>query len=190
MIYWIKSRFSKVSSLEEILTVRSKYWDSFCVFVIIQFEKIFKIVWHKHNLIISSVGSGHTNQYSHEIPHEYLFGWEKFSEKIILTKRKHNFPYRMCSNFLWDSFTFGEATSSHFLRVTTSTQQLLFQRNYFFWRAPFQEQSLLRGSYFFQKSYFFRARLLLSSQFLKIGSSLGQSLCRNSYIFDEGTCSE
>ena len=171
MIYWIKSRFSKVSSLEEILIVRSKYWDSFCLFVIIQFEKFFKIVWHKHNLIISSVGSGHTNQYSHEIPHEYLFGWEKFSEKIILTKRKHNFPYRMCSNFFWYSFTFGEATSSHFLRVTTSTQQLLFQRNYFFRTTTFFEELLFKNSRFFAAVIFFRIATFSERDFYWAASS-------------------
>ena len=33
-----------------------------------------KIVWRKHNLMISSsVGSGHPGKYSYEIPHEYLF---------------------------------------------------------------------------------------------------------------------
>ena len=32
-----------------------------------------KIVWHKHNLMISlSVDSGHPGKYSYEIPHEYL----------------------------------------------------------------------------------------------------------------------
>ena len=49
------------------------------------------------NLIISSVGSGHPNQYSYEIPHEYLSGWKDLSEKI--TRRKHYFPYHICSNF-------------------------------------------------------------------------------------------
>ena len=35
--------------------------------------KFMKIVWHKHNLMISlSVDSGHPDKYSHEIPHEYL----------------------------------------------------------------------------------------------------------------------
>ena len=32
-----------------------------------------KIVWHKHNLIVSSlVGSSHHDKYSYEIPHKYL----------------------------------------------------------------------------------------------------------------------
>ena len=34
-----------------------------------------KIAWHKHNLIIFySVGSGHHDKYSYEIPYGYLSG--------------------------------------------------------------------------------------------------------------------
>ena len=79
-----------------------------------------------------------------------------------------------------DSFVFGETTSSHFFRVTTSTQQLLFRSSYFFraylllLRSSFSEQSLLRSSYFFQSSCFFRAKLLPNSHHLRIGSYLGQ----------------
>ena len=52
--FWIKSRFSKSScSLEDILTARSKYRDSFFCLQHLQFQKFVKIIWHKHNLIIS-----------------------------------------------------------------------------------------------------------------------------------------
>ena len=48
-----------------------------------------KIVWHKHNLIISSsAGSGHPGKYSYEIPYEYLSEWGNLSRKIISIK--HN----------------------------------------------------------------------------------------------------
>ena len=68
-----------------------------------------------------------------------------------------------------DNFILGEATSSHFFRVTTSTQQLLFRGSYFFVTAAF---FLL-----FQNSYFFAgAKLPQSSHFLIIGSSLLQLL--------------
>ena len=96
-----------------------------------------------NNPIISSVGSSHPNQYSYEIHHEYLSGWENLWEKIILSKLEHYFPYRICSNLFKDSFIFGETTSSHFFRVTTSTRQLLFRISYFCWGAPFPEQLLL-----------------------------------------------
>ena len=34
-----------------------------------------KIVWSKHNLVISSsVGSGHPGKYAYEIPHKYSVG--------------------------------------------------------------------------------------------------------------------
>ena len=49
-----------------------------------------KIVWRKHNLIISaSVGSGHHNKYSYEIPHEYLLERGSLSGKIISIKRNN-----------------------------------------------------------------------------------------------------
>ena len=194
--YWIKSRFSKTSSLEEILTVRSKYWASFCCLKHIQFSKFIKIIWHKYNLIISSIVSGHPDQYLYEIPHEYLSGREKPSEKIISAELKRYFPYCICSNVFKDSFIFGETTSSQFFRVTTSTQQLLFRSSYFvrtatfFWGAPFPEQSHFCCSYFFHNSYFFRAKLLPSSLFLWTVGSLGQLPCLNSYFFDGRTCSE
>ena len=139
-----------------------------CLFVIHKILKEFmKIVWRKHNLIISSVGSGHPDQYSYEIPHENLSEWENLSEiphenlsewenlteKIISTKRKHyfklrilfsssDFPCRIYSNFFYDSFVFGEVTSSHFFRVNTSTKQFLFRSNYTL-KAP----TLLRSSF-------------------------------------------
>ena len=52
---------------------------------------------------------------------------------------------------------YGEATSSHFFRVTTSTQRLLFRCSYFFRTAAFStfsEQSLFRWSYFFRIASF------------------------------------
>ena len=74
---------------------------------------------------------------------------------------------------------FGEATSLHFFRVTTSTQQLHFRSSYFFRAAAFF--SFFRTvtfSYqlFFQNSFFFRATILQSSHFLRIRSPLWQLL--------------
>ena len=75
-----------------------------------------------------------------------------------------------------DSFIFGETSSSHFFRVTNSTQKLLFRCSYatFFEELPLSEQIPLQSSPFFQNSYFFREKHLPSSYFLRIGSSLGQ----------------
>ena len=96
------------------------------------------------------------------------------------------------SNFFRTTF-FGEATSSHFFRVTTLTQQLLFRSSYFFRAATFFRNSLYKTvassqQLYFHNSYFSRLKLLLSSHFLGIGSSLGQVICRNSYFFGIGTC--
>ena len=55
---------------------------------------------YKDGIIISSVFSDRLDQYSYEIPHEYLSGSENLAKKIVSTKRKHyHLPYRICSNF-------------------------------------------------------------------------------------------
>ena len=76
-----------------------------------------------------------------------------------------------------DNFILGEATSSHFFRVTTSTQQLLFRGSYFFRTAAvfsFFRTVTFSQELFFQNSFFFGAKILQSSHFLKTGSSLWQ----------------
>ena len=79
-----------------------------------------------------------------------------------------------------DSFIFGEATSSHFFRVTISTQQLLSRSSYFFRTAAFLRSSffitVIFSQIFFQNSFFFRANILQSSHSLRTGSYLGQLL--------------
>ena len=125
-----------------------------------------KIVWRKHNLIISSsVGSGHPGKYSYDIPHDYLKGWGNLSGKIISVKRNHssnlvsffsnsNSPPTPTSPLpphthtpshvlplFQNNFILGEATSSHFFRVTTLTQHLLFRNRYFSRTAAFLSQA-------------------------------------------------
>ena len=64
-------------------------WGIFYLWYI-QLLKFMKIVWHKHNLMISSsFGSGHPIKYSYEIHHEYLSGWGNYSKKTISIKRNH-----------------------------------------------------------------------------------------------------
>ena len=76
---------------------------------------------------------------------------------------------------------------SHFFRVTTLTQQLLFWGSYFFRIAAvfsfFRTVTFLQ-ELFFQNSFFFGAKILQSSHFLKTGSSLGQ-LIFGTAIFSE-----
>ena len=89
-----------------------------------------------------------------------------------------------------DGFIFGEATSSHFFKVTTSAQQLFFRSSYFFRAATILRSSFFKTitfsqQLFFQNSYFYRAKLLPSSHFLRKSNSLWQLLCRNSYFFVE-----
>ena len=95
-------------------------------------------------------------------------GWGNLSGKTILIKRNLWFVLGFFfSNgaflSLWlfqNSFIFGEASSSHFFRATTSAQQLLFRSSYFFRTAAFfeellfLEQSFIRSSYFFRVAYF------------------------------------
>ena len=72
---------------------------------------------------------------------------------------KGRFPFLHMLRLFQDSFIFGESTSSHFLRVPTSTQQLLFWSSYFFRAAAFFEELP------FQISCVFIAKLLPSSHF-------------------------
>ena len=86
-----------------------------------------------------------------------------------------------------DNFTFGEATSSHFFRVTSSTQQLHFGSSYFFKAAAFF--SFFRTVTFsqqlsFQNSFFFRVKILQSSHSLRIRSSLWQLLFRRAIFYN------
>ena len=87
-----------------------------------------------------------------------------------------------------DNFILGEAASSHFFGVTTSTQQLLFRGSYFFITAAFFSffrTVTFSQELFFQNSFFFGAKLLQSSHFLRIGSSLRQLLFGIVIFFSE-----
>ena len=110
-----------------------------------------------------------------------------------------------------NNFVLVETTSSHFFRVTTSTQQLLFPGSYFFRTAPvfsFFRTVTFWQELFFQNSFFFGAKILLfqSSHFLRKGSSLrqlhfgvaiffrrnclGWRYLRKSYFFKAGTSAQ
>ena len=118
-----------------------------------------KIILHKHDLIISSsVGSGHSDKYSYVIPHKHLSGRQSHLGKIISIKYKFNwlFPFSHTLRLYQGSFVFGEASSSHFFRVTTSAQQLLFGSSYFFRAAVFLGELLFQNSRFFAAVIFFR----------------------------------
>ena len=110
-------------------------------------------------MISFSVGSGNPDKQSYENPHE------------------HSQDEWICC--FQDRFILGEATSSYFFRVNTSTQQFSYfvgtaiskENLFFFWRAPFSEQSLIvYAALVFSEQPFFRTKLLPSSQVLKVGS--------------------
>ena len=140
-----------------------------------------KILWHKHSLMISSsVGSA---QYSWGISYEYLTGWGNLSRKIISIKRNHYsnlvfFFFQVAISLLarvatyQENFIFGEATSSHFFRVTTSTEQLYFRSSYFFRAAAFfsffrtatfSKQVVLHRINFFRKATFWKKLMFQKS---------------------------
>ena len=73
-----------------------------------------------------------------------------------------------CLATFQDSFIFGEATSSHFFRVTASTQQLIFRRGYFLRAAAFLRSSVFGRVISLQQLFF------QNTCFLRVGSSLGQ----------------
>ena len=87
--------------------------------------------------------------------------------------------------YFWRSY------SSHFFRVTTSTQQLLFWSSYFFRASDFWRSSIFRTvtslqQLFFQNSYLLRAKLLPSNHQLRTASSLGQLIVGRATFLVEG----
>ena len=106
----------------------------------------------------------------------------------------------------FSSFFFEKASSLHFFRVATSTQQLLFKSSYSFRSAAFFDELFFHISRFstaviFSYSYFIIAKLLWSSHLLRIGSCLGQyfvgsatilvvKLFQNKDIYSRATFSE
>ena len=77
-----------------------------------------------------------------------------------------------------DSFIFGEASSSHCFRKTTSTQQLLVWSSYFFRAAAFFEEIP------FQNSHFFAAVIFLEQLLFQGQTSTGQPILENRYFFN------
>ena len=128
------------------------------------------IVWHKHNLMISSslisVGFFLTLVSIHiRFPMNTCQGEGTSLGFGIFFQMVISLPHML--RIFQNSFIFGEATYSHFFWVTDSTQQLLFRISCFFWGAPFSEQSLFSKQLSFQNSYFSRAKLLPSRHFLR-----------------------
>ena len=70
--YWIKSRNKPLRR-----SIDRKNMELRQLFCLSDKQlKFWKIVWHKHYLLISSlVGSGHFDKYSYETPFEWLSGW-------------------------------------------------------------------------------------------------------------------
>ena len=95
---------------------------------------------------------GHSVKYSYEIPNEYLSG----SMAISLLAYVAIFS---------DSFIFGKATSSQFLRVTffKVSQELLFRSSSFFRADAFFEELLFQNSHFFP-AFFSPEYLLVQSE--------------------------
>ena len=101
---------------------------------------------------------------------------------------KQQFPFSHILRLFQENFILVKATSSHFFRVTTLTQQLLFRSSYFFRTAAvfsFFRAVSFSQELFFQNSFFFRAKILQGSHFLRIGSSLWQLLFGIAIFFSE-----
>ena len=132
-----------------------------------------KILWHKHNLLISSsVGFDHLDKYLSEIfMNTYQFQSKVISSLIcdFLFKWRFPFSHMLC---LFKTTLFSEKllllTSSEYLLWHNSSflEQLFLQSSCYFWGIPFSKQSLLRSSYLFLNIYFFREKLLPSKHFL------------------------
>ena len=127
-------------------------------------------------MISSSFGS---SQYSWGVSFEYFPDWENLSGKSfqlhVITSLicfvflfcyffffKQRFPFSHVLRLFQDNFAFGEATFSHFFRVTISTQQLHFRSTYFFRAAAvfsFFKTATFSSSYFFRIAFFSERKL-------------------------------
>ena len=88
------------------------------------------------------------------------------------------------------SFIFGEA-SSHFIRVTTSTQRLLFRSSYFFRAAGFFkdlhfQNSHLFAEFIFSEQFFFQSKPSTEQQPRENRKFFRAVIFRNSYLFGGG----
>ena len=89
------------------------------------------------------------------------------------------FPFLHMLPLFQDNSILVETTSSHFSRLTTLTQQLLFPGSYFFRTAAvfsFFRTVTFSEELFFHNSFFLGVKILHSSHFLRTGSSLRQLL--------------
>ena len=162
--------------------MRRTPWGQLRHFFCLWYKQLMKMVWHKHNLIISSsVGSGHLNKYSYEIPHLTYQGEgtcrEKEFQSNIMTSliwdsfSKWRFPLSHIMPLFKNSIISREATSSYFFRVTIFTQQLLFRSSYFFRAAAFYEELLSRNSRVFTAVTFFSIAIFSERKFYRAASS-------------------
>ena len=95
---------------------------------------------------------GHSVKYSYEIPNKYLSGLMAISLLAYVA-------------IFSDSFIFGKATSSQFLRVTffKVSEELLFRSSSFFRPDAFFEELLFQNSHFFL-AFVFPEYLLVQSE--------------------------
>ena len=156
-----------------------------------------KIIWYKHNLMISSsVGSGHPGKYSLEIPHKCLPGWGNLSGKIIsittIISLIRDISFQMTISLL--PYV---ATSSEQFYFWRSNFFTLFQSNYFDTTVTFSGQLLLQSSCFFEELFFQNNHFFRSNSYFQSQTSSEQSLFenrkffrtvtfQNSYLFDGG----
>ena len=125
--------------------------------------------------------------------------------RIVCRNNFNNF-FQMAISFLAYAVTFlGKLhfTRNYFFTVIISAEQLLPQSNWFEATVSFSEllidqskATYLEQLFFLHSSYsskivsLFRGTLLLTSYFLRIGSSLGQLVFQNSYYLGRQICSE
>ena len=124
-----------------------------------------------YNLIISSVGSGHPDQYSYQILHENLSVWKNVPEKIIPTKRwtisliAYVVIFFRTALVLEKPHFFTFLQSNYFNATVTFWDQLFLQRTYFLCWAPFP------NSRFFVAVIFFRIATFSEGSFYRAANS-------------------
>ena len=93
---------------------------------------------------------------------------------------KQRFPFSHMLPLFQDNFILVEATSSHFFRVTTLTQQLLFRDSCFF---PLFQNSHFFAGVIFSEQLLFRSENSTEQHFLRRGDFLKQLLFGTAIFF-------
>ena len=113
-----------------------------------------KIVWHKHNLMISSsVVYGHPVRHSCEVPNEYFWG-APFSGQLLFLSIFFHSCFFFRAKLLLTNHTLRRGNSLKQLPFGTVTNRRYLQKRYFFEAESIAQHQLFQKSKILEKATF------------------------------------